>query len=408
MFIYTVLAALSLSFASAAMASPEVIGCKGNLTKTLEALKPLEPKPAGPLRLSASRCLPIVRDGYPVYPSPDGGKAFTSHAINGLWVGSVDRAGASHTFPMHGFSSLWTPMVPFEWLPDSSAVLGVAQNKADGGFALGGLQPYLFTETGDQTPLPVLTHPNGPLDEMFWIGGTGLAFAMFGTRGSHYRPEHDDPHPTIALVDAKAGRVLDAVEIATIPNPPDYRRFFAASSRIDRSGRLRVLTAWQPDIWMLWDRGEKPRILPIHNKTMHPRYTLSMDGNKVLIMGNLKGIGESCDFQIPCPPPIPQSGVIAELREVISGRLIWSITGTTAIGSFSLIPAISPDDRYALITIPSEKNYVGLVSMTDGSVLQRFEISGWASPTLGFSPDGKEAWITSGSGMVTFTIGTQQ
>ncbi|MDE8762545.1 MULTISPECIES: hypothetical protein [Rhizobium] len=125
-------------------------------------------------------------------------------------------------------------------------------------------------------------------------------------------------------------------------------------------------------------------------------------------MGNLKGIGESCDFQIPCPPPIPQSGVIAELREVISGRLIWSITGTTHLGSFSLIPAISPDDRYALITIPSEKNYVGLVSMTDGSVLQRFEISGWASPTLGFSPDGKEAWITSGSGMVTFTIGTQQ
>ncbi|MFB2602225.1 hypothetical protein ACE04B_09355, partial [Rhizobium phaseoli] len=84
--------------------------------------------------------------------------------------------------------------MPFEWLPDSSAVLGVAQDKASGGFALGGLQPYLFTETGGQTPLPVLTHPNGPLDDIFWIGGTGLAFATFGTRGSYFRPEREDPH----------------------------------------------------------------------------------------------------------------------------------------------------------------------------------------------------------------------
>ncbi|ANL52274.1 hypothetical protein AMC86_CH01093 [Rhizobium phaseoli] len=277
LFISTLLAALSLGFASAAMASPEVIGCKGDLTKILEALKPLEPKPAGPMRLLASRCLPILHGRYPVYPSPDGRKAFTSHPIDGLWVGSVDRAGANYTFPMHVFTSLWTPIVPFEWLPDSSAVLGVAQDKASGGFALGGLQPYLFTETGGQTPLPVLTHPNGPLDDIFWIGGTGLAFATFGTRGSYFRPEREDPHPTIALVDARAGRVLDAVEIATIPTLPDYRHFVAASSRVDRSGRVRVLTAWRPDIWMLWDQGEKPRILPIHNTIKHPRYTLSMD-----------------------------------------------------------------------------------------------------------------------------------
>ncbi|MDK4730454.1 hypothetical protein PH563_31700 [Rhizobium phaseoli] len=408
LFISTLLAALSPSFASAAMASPEVIGCTGDWTKILEAIKPLEPKPAGPMRLSASRCLPIVHGRDPVYPSPDGRKAFTSHAIDGLWVGSVDRAGANYTFPLHGFTSLWTPTVPFEWLPDSSAVLGVAQDKDRSGFALGGLQPYLFTETGGQTPLPVLTHPNGPLDDIFWIGGTGLAFATFGTRGSYYRPEHEDPHPTIALVDAKAGRVLDAVEIATIPTPPDYRHFVAASSRVDRSGRVRVLTAWRPDIWMLWDQGEKPRILPIHNKIKHPRYTLSMDGNKVLIMGNLSATGLICEFGNPCPPPTPQSGMIAELREVVSGRLIWSITGKADDFSISRVPAISPDDRYALITMQSEKEYVALVSMTDGSVLQRFEMPGWASPTLGFSPDSKEAWITGGSVMATFTIGTQQ
>ncbi len=400
-----VLAALSLTFASAAMGSPQLINCTGDWTKTVESL---EPKPAGPMSLSHIRCLRIAHSGYPVSLSPDGSKIFTFHALKGLWVGGVDRAGADYTFPVRVSLSIWTTTVPFEWLADSSAVFGVAQDKNRGGFALAGLQPYLFTTTGGQTRLPVLSHPNGPLDEIFWIGGTGLAFATFGTRGSYYKPEHEDPHPTIALVDAKAGRVLDAVETVTIPTLPDYKRFVAASSRIDRSGQARVLTAWLPDTWMLWDQGDKPRIVPIHNKAKHPRYTLSMDGSKVLIMGNLSATGLICEFQTPCPPPTPQTGVIAELREVISGRLVWSKTGKADIFSTSRIPAISPDDRYALITMPGEKDYVALVSMIDGSVLQHFQMPGWANPTLGFSPDGKEAWITGGSTMATFSLATRQ
>jgi len=123
---------------------------------------------------------------------------------------------------------------------------------------------------------------------------------------------------------------------------------------------------------MLWDQGESPRILPIHNKTANTSYTLSIDGTKVLIMGNLSATGLVCEFKNPCPLPTPQSGMIAELREVSSGRLVWSITGTANKFSKSNLPAISPDDQYALITMPGDHEYVALVSMTDGDVLQRF------------------------------------
>lgn len=105
---------------------------------------------------------------------------------------------------------------------------------------------------------------------------------------------------------------------------------------------------------MLWDQGESPRIISIHNRTARTSYTLSMDGNKVLIMGNLSATGWICEFNNPCPRPTPQSGMIAELREINSGRLVWSITGTAQHFSNSELPAISPDDQYALITRPDD------------------------------------------------------
>lgn len=400
------LAALSLAFAPVAMSDPQTINCTGDWAQTIESLKP---RPEGPATLSAIRCLPLPQSGYPVSLSPDGSKIFSFHSIEGLWIGGLNRTDASKTFPGRVRSSVFmNKTMPFEWLADSSEVIGVKRNSNKGGFALGPLQPYLFSNDGRQTRLPALSHPNGPLDEIFWIGGAGLAFATFGTKGAYYNPEHEDPNPTISLVDAKAGQVLEDVETAAIAGLPSYKNLIGVSSRIDKSGRARVLTAWLPDTWMLWDQGDSPRILPIHNKTAKASYTLSMDGTKVLIMGNLSATGWICEFHSPCPSPTPQSGMIAELRDVSSGRLVWSIMGTANQFSNSDLPAISPDDQYALITMPGEHEDIGLVSMTDGSVLQRFRMPGWGSLTLGFSSDGKQAWITGGATMATFDISPQK
>lgn len=400
------LAALSLAFSSVAMSAPTVINCAGDWTKTVESL---EPRPGGPATLSAIHCLPIAQRGYPVSLSPDGNKIFSFHHAKGLWIGGLNQTDASHTFQGRVFSSaLGSKTVPFEWLADSSEVMGVKQNSNRGGFALGPLQPYLFTNDGRQTRLPALSHPNGPLDEIFWIGGAGLAFATFGTNGAYYQPEHEDLNPTISLVDAKAGQVLEEIETAAIPGLPSYKNLAAVASRVDKRGRVRVLVTWLPNTWMLWDQGESPRILPIHNKTARASYTLSMDGTKVLIMGNLSATGLMCERHDPCPTPTPQSGMIAELRDVSSGRLVWSIMGTAKQFSNSDLPAISPDDQYALITMPGDHEDIGLVSMTDGSVLQRFRMPGWGSLTLGFSSDSKQAWITGGATMANFNIGPQK
>ncbi|HYI41710.1 MAG TPA: hypothetical protein VE053_15485 [Allosphingosinicella sp.] len=66
-------------------------------------------------------------------------------------------------------------------------------------------------------PLPALRHPARPLDGLQWIGGEGRALALFGARGGYYRPEHEDPEPTLAMVDAGLGRVLASVPARTLP-----------------------------------------------------------------------------------------------------------------------------------------------------------------------------------------------
>lgn len=125
------------------MSAPRLINCAGDWAKTIESL---EPRPEGPATLSAIHCLPLAQRGYPVSLSADGSKIFGFHAIEGLWVGGLNQTDASHTFPGRVFSSVfWNKTMPFEWLADSSEVIGVKQNSNDRGFVLGALQPFLFT-----------------------------------------------------------------------------------------------------------------------------------------------------------------------------------------------------------------------------------------------------------------------
>ncbi|KWV47063.1 hypothetical protein AS026_13925 [Rhizobium altiplani] len=393
-----VLAALSLIFAPAAKSAPLMSNCRGNWADTIASL---EPQPSGPMMLSAIHCLPVAHRGYPVSPSPDGSKIFSVHAIEGLWVGGVDPDDANHTFPGHAKLSVFTRHAPFEWLADSTEVIGVKDIMNDKGVVITRGQPYLFSNTGQQTPLPPLSHSNGTLREIYWMGGNGLAFATFTPSAESFSDT------TISLVDAKVGRVLESVETATIQGLAAKRTLVAAASRIDGTGRAHVLATWTPDTWVLWDQGDRPRVVPIHSNAIRKNYALSVDGSKALIMGNLSATGWLCENGNRCPPPTPRSGMIAELREVSSGRLIWSLSGTAQTFSTSEVPAISPDGRYALITMPSDYDHIALVSMTDGTVLQRFRMPYWGALTLGFSPDAKQAWVTGGAVMAVFNIGLQ-
>src|SRR3546814_3659185 len=101
---------------------------------------------------------------------------------------------------------------PFVWRNDSKAILGVRQDTMrPSGFALGPLSPIEIPNDGEPHPLPLLKDVAGGLDGMLWVGNSGLALAEFGTKGKYYRPQHDDPTPTLRIVDGRRGKVLQTV-----------------------------------------------------------------------------------------------------------------------------------------------------------------------------------------------------
>src|SRR3546814_7137991 len=67
---------------------------------------------------------------------------------------------------------------------------------------------------------------------------------------------------------------------------------------------------------------------------------------------------------------------VADLWDVQTGRRLWSIAGTAYDFSQTYRPTISPDGRYALVSMPvgkgSVRDTIALVSMADGSEIQRF------------------------------------
>lgn len=361
---FIVFAALGLGFVPSAMAAPAIIDCSGNWDATVQSLTP---EPQGPLTLSSLRCLPISQSGYPVSLSPDGKSAFSFHQMEGLWVGGVGHSGPSRTFPGRVSAISNNRDAPFGWRADSSAVMGVAQETDSRGFALGALQPYLFTTNGEKTPLPPISHPNGPLDEIFWLDGSDLALVMLGTRGQYYRPERTGNLPTMALVNVATGKIRQSIELENIPGLSEYRHQWTADTAVNTNGTRRILIAWGPNLWTIWEKDEIPKIVPIKVEAQRPTFRLSADGTKVLILGNLSATGWICELGRKCPAPTPKSGMIAELREVTSGEVVWSIKGTAQGFSSARKPAISPDGRYALISMPDEKQYVALVSMSDGA-----------------------------------------
>ncbi|MGO7117551.1 hypothetical protein [Rhizobium leguminosarum] len=391
----------------AATAAAERIGCYGNNWGPTLAM--LEPKPTGPMTFKTLRCLPVPESWPRILPpflSPNGDFVAAFGFTKGLWLGDVTRGGRSHTINERLPGDLLLRTAPFAWLDDSSAVMGAKHDVAmQSGFAVAHLRPYLFALDGSEIELPELVHPNGPLDEIYWVGSSGLALAAFGTKGSYDKPDHQDHKPALALVDARNGTILQSVERDSIPELVGQRSLEAVKSRIDAFGKAHILIACAPGKWLLWVQGQLPRVVPLASITRSTPFALSSDATSVLIMANLSATGSICEFGNPCPPPTPQSGTIAELRDISTGEVKWTLSGTASNFSHSAAPGVSPDGHYGLISMPDgERNVIALISMDTGRAIQKFEQPGWGPIGLSFSSDSKFAIVAAGTVMATFAI----
>jgi hypothetical protein len=123
-------------------------------------------------------------------------------------------------------------------------------------------------------------------------------------------------------------------------------------------------------------------------------------------MRGLSAKGIICEHNPKCPLPIPSSGVIAELREIRSGKVIWSVTGTAPMFSNDGMPAISPNGRYALISMPTsyQGETAALIEMASGKILHRIPSSGAFHSRFGFSSDSRSAWVSGYSRLAEYRI----
>ena len=375
-----------------------VSGCGvGSYDPTLK-LMPLKP---GLLTLVNVYCLTLPSSSSPPRPSPDKNNTFVFDSIRGLYLA---QAGATST--VHHFDGRVTAVQngSFAWSGDSRSVFGVRQETAKpSGHALGPIKPFLFRIDGTQEKLTELTNPAGPLDEIYWVGHAGIAIAAFGTKGRYYRPEHPDPHPTIAFVDARAGRILQSMAIARVPGLDAKSIILGIASGLDSRGNPYALIALAPYNWVLWVQGQTPRLVPIHVKpSVMPAFALSPGGKSVLVMENLSATGVICERDPKCPAPTPQNGPIAGLHELPSGKLLWTLDGTAKTFSRSNVPAVSPDGRFALVSTPT--GTIALLSMRNGAVLHEIPKPWTDECAMGFSSDGRKVWISGGSTLVFYKL----
>jgi hypothetical protein len=367
-----------------------------------EQARDLAPLNDGPLTIATIYCQ-APRDfanvGGEQIVSPDGRAVLYFDRDELLHVSRVDQRDGwiSHELGLSGLSR----GEPFAWRSDSRAVWTVRDHRMRprGGWRLEPLQPLLI-EGESIRELPQLVHAAGGLDNISWIGGDGLALAEFGTMGDYYRPEVANPRPTLAIVNARTGRVLDSLAIADIPRPagsdpaPAYMRIRDYDAVVLPNGRVRILMRARH--WVIWTQGQGQRTLPDPDPHGVGRVLLTADGQRALWLPALRAYGVICEHNPNCPAPTPTEGLVAQLYDLNSGDLLWSISGrATQMGS-SRAAAISPDGRLALISLPTGDDYkvpVAVISMHDGEILQRLPTPDYNPFNVGFTRDGRAAWL---------------
>lgn len=352
--------------------------------------------------------MPHFPHGAPIL-SPDGKAFFAYESAKGVWVGRIGKPEGTRRFELRSaFDDFLDDTAPFVWASDSRAIFGVKQERTrPNGFGEGPLSPYLFALNGSAMRLPELTSVAGPLDELYWADGGGTALAVFGTKGEYYRPPQSQPRPAVAIVDARRGKVLQSIEIAELPGATGRAAILGADVRVDGRGRADALIVLSLDHWVHWRQGEAPRLVPIGVKPWLTPFALTPDGGGVLVMRNLSATGVICEFNANCPLPTPASGAIAELHDLRTGKLIWSLDGTAKTFSRTSRPAISPDGRYSLVPMPYGDGgaTTALVAMASGRILQMIPNPSTGECAVGFSPDGREAWISGLGTVMRYRIG---
>lgn len=435
--IHCALSASALVVSTAVWATPplpQATGCGSQAQAMLDRSAPVT---NGPFRLDTVHCLSLPNSSTgnsPPAVSPDGKIYFAYDAGRGFWYGVINAAEPPRylagRFSVPGIGYAHT--IPFGWAADSQSIFGARQDTVvPNGWALGPKSAIAIPVEGAghpleairyvggtaiplagmAHPLPALQHPAGDLDGLFWVGGNGLALAEFGVRGDYYRPVRPNPNPTLAIVDGLGGKVLQAIPM---PTPDDLRpgnKIRALDARIDPNGKAHVLFAITGRHWFEWRQGSELRSVPIDLGNSHtPPFAITPDLTSVLIVHGLSATGMICEIwhKGSCTPPEPVSGVIADLREINTGRVLWRLNGTAISFSGAQKPAISPDGQYALINLPADDTgrylTIAVISMRDGRILQKLHRDFLVGGASGFSEDGKTAWISRLSIIITYRL----
>jgi len=370
----------------------------------------LAPAETGPLRLAAVYCNAIPASPYSrsaVRISPDGRFLAYYERDSTLRVAQLDggdNAWTKYNAPLGPFarfgSELRSPLA-FSWYSHSSFIwIATHESKHPSGFAVSPMRPARTAEDGSIQLFPQIQHSAGPLDALLWVGGGGLAVAQFGTKGNLYRPQHNDPSPTFAVVDAQRGLVLDTLPFEMIESlreklqgkVPPYVLVRNAAAISLPDGRVRALLSVGE--WIVWTQHEAPRRIPDpYAGEAHHQMALSPDGISVLIGRLLRTEGGRCGRTGGCKPGRPVEGILVALHDLETGKPIWTIRSTVNADYEFPAPAISEDGRFALVgLVPTNAGAsIGLVSMSDGKILQTLPAPS-NNYAMGFTRGGQTIW----------------
>ncbi len=290
-----------LSFLAAFLLQPPALIDQTHCTGTGQAARDLHPIGSGPLRLATVYCHQgdAVRHGFfDPFISPDGHQVaslseFQPRGRLTLLPLSSRTATANVETNAGTFMRFSVPGGrPFVQWSDDSRFVWAARHRgepAPGGWVTSPLQPIRVFPDGRVASLPPLDHAAGSLDGLLWAGGNGLALAKFGTQGGFYRPERPNPAPTMAIVDAARGRVLQSVlleQLLSLAGRPvtsaSYASVRSAYAVQLPNGRVRALLDVR-DNWVLWDQGRAPRL--VRNLQAASRWgSHGFDGRRLLVM----------------------------------------------------------------------------------------------------------------------------
>jgi hypothetical protein len=374
-----------------------VEGCPEWLTKEFAA----EPS-GGPAQLVRMECRPV-----PGSPSPNG-KRYLSFSSGGLKIASLDGSEPGPVFAMRAPGAARTQAL-FRWSRTSDFVWGSDQERAaPGGWYTGPVRLLKYHVNGRRQELPSPRHPAGPLDDVEWIGHDGLALAQFGSFGGYYRPERDDPDPTLAIIDAERGRVLQALSMRAIPGARSAQgqpmipqiRTIAFKEGV----QPHIFLQWPTGLALHWTLGEEPvPVVPV-KRDFWQRLVLDPAGKWLLVAPTLTvaSIAE-CHDDDPCPAEPPVTGPVLELFDFVTRERLWSISETTGSWGGPAEPVVSPDGRHVVMPVRALGGRICLlVAMDRGTVLQRIVCERDAE--IVFAPDGRSFTMSDNMAVRTYAL----